>query len=468
VDDSFADEVNENAIDPALKRLAAQVPEAFVPDNETVTIFGDLTSTSLGRTLSATVDEWVLDFGTVASGGAIAVNGTWDGIMHLEVDYGGRTYRRQCREFWQQSVEKSLGSHYLVSLTEPWNFPDATGMTFRLFQKYVYTRDDVTKVLDGRLFDAKRMLIDILPAGFVRYAYVEDFKGQSVSTPTFLSRWGHRQIPAPNRTPTVALTNAANWSTSQEPPGKFKYRATLVWGRRTAEHRAPGGSFDPTWESSPGPESASITVNPLPSNAVLLSGLTNIDWQLNFNPTDVTMLRAGHSGMRTRIYRARESVVTGGIGTNETNVEFPGVYFFLAEIDGSLTSYIDDGTAIPDYSRRIPESHGYWEWAVTPHQNADYEMDLRVDRRPAKLQCDSDAPQVHPDFEPMLLDLVLSYVCQIDKSPADAAVYEGKFDTKVKEYRAKDANPADYVPAVPWKPPATLEWPYPFGPFKTV
>lgn len=471
VDDAFADEVNEYAIDPALKLLAAEVPEAFAPDNETVVVIGDQTSTTLGRTLAATADQYVLDFGTVVLAGSKAINvsGEWDGILHLEISYGTSTYRRQCREFWQQDVGKTLENHYLVSLDRPWNFPSATGMTFRLYQPAVYTRDDVTKVVDGRLFDSRRMLIQILPAGFVRYAYVEDYRGQSVSTPSYLSRWQHFQLPAPNSTPSAALaggTNPPTWSSSQEPPGEFAYCFTYTWGRQNAEHKSPGGQQDPMWESSPSPVSAHVTATNLPSTAVILSSLPNIDWQLNFDPTDATQLRNGHSGLRKRIYRARYSVNTGG--TTKQNIEAPGIFFFLAEVNGDTTSYTDDGTAIPDYSRRLPESHGYWAWVVSPHQNNDYEMDLRVDRRPAKLLCDSDAPQVHPDFEPMLLDLVLSYICKLDKSPEDAAVYEQAFRDKLGTFRAKEANPADNVPAVPWTPTQDLVWPYPYTSYRSV
>ncbi len=453
-DDDYEEEVNTVVIDPALKRLASEVPEALLPDDETVTILSDRTSTSLGRTVAGTADEYVLSLGAanLAGASAITADGTWDGVMHIEVEYDGHILRRQCREFWLDGDT----NNYYVSLDRPWNYPTALGMSFRIFQPYVFTRDDVTQVIDGRLFDSKRALIQVLPAGFMRLTYNEDFRGQSSGVPAALSRRKHIQLPAPNRTPSVALSEGGfampptyPWQDDREPPGIFAYRYTYVWGTRSAEQRAPGGSSDPMWESAPSPASENIEVTDLPCGAVILSNLVDIDWMVNFR-TNPTTLRDKKSGMRKRIYRARVAINTGG--TTRTDIEAPGVFFFLDEVEGDVTEYVDDGSIIPDYFRRLPESHGYWSWACTPHQDADYEMDLRVTRRPLSLLCDTDTPQVHPDFEDMLLLLVQAGLAMLDKQPADAAALELQFQGRVEQWRSKDANPASYIPAIPWVP----------------
>lgn len=407
-----------------------------------------MTDETLSRTIENTDDAYVMDFGlvTLPSGVALNVTGAWDGILHLEVELtSGVVHRHQCREFFVGTGGSKL-NHFLVSLDRPWTGGTIISRPFRLFQPYFYTRDDVTSLVDGSVFNQSRGLIKVLPAGFARYAAWTDYRGQAVGPISAFSRWKHFQIPAPSKTPTVASQIATSWSTTQEAPGTFTYRYTYVWGKKHLRQQSPGGSYDPMWESAPSPESAAISAT---TASVLVSGMTNIDWQLNFDP-DPTTDRNGRSGMRKRIYRARTAVASNG--TTEQNVESPGIYFFLAEVEGNVTTYTDDGTAIPEYHRRLPESHGHWAWACHPHQDNDYEVDLRVYRRPLALQVDSDAPQVHPDFEDMLLLLVLKGLAEIDKQPADAENYEKQYEKRVNAWRGREANPADYVPAVPWTP----------------
>lgn len=463
VDEDFVDEVNRSVLEPAYKRLASEVPEALIPDTETVTLLKDRTSTSMSRVTSATSDEYVMTLGTVIGDGeAVAVDGTWDGIYHIEIYRDGvaRPYRYQCREFWIQSQGQFAGQ-YLVSLDRPWNFPSDTGMTFRLYQPYFYTRDDVSKIQDGRLFANSRVLIRTLPAGFARYTASEDYLGQSVGPTRAISRWTHFQMPAPSKAPGTILSDKGGvWSTTMEPPGTFRYCYTYVWGRKTEDYLSPGGSYDPLWESAPSPESEAFTIDGLPSGAINVSGLPNIDWQQNFDPVSAS-LRNSHSGWRKRIYRARDSVVEEASTIN--NIEADGVFYFLAEIDGAEDFFEDDGTFIPEYARRLPESHGYWSWSSLPHQDDDYELDLRVTRRPAALQSDTDAPQVHPEFEPMLLELGLAYLYNLKSRPNDAKIHEDAYKDLVNQWRAQAANPADVVPAIPWVPDyvTTPLWYYP-------
>lgn len=449
VDTAFVVEVNTTCVDGAIKRLASEVPEAFIPDRESVFVYGDADQASLVRTIAATTDAYVLDLGVAAGGTAVFVDGTRDGITRIEVALADGTVRtRQCREFWLQSGGPYDG-HYLVSVDTQWPNSTDTGLSFRLYQPYFYLRDNVTSLVDGLIFDSARQILVPLPAGFVRRTDLEDFRGRYKGRPVGLARWEFFQLAAPNKTPTVTIDQAigpTNW-VGPEPMGTFTYRHTLVWGRKDFEVLAPGGGYDPTWESAASPESASATVAAL-TDRVILGGLPNIDFQLGFGT--VGTLRRGHSGLRHRIYRARTTVTAGG--GFETNIETPGIYFFLAEVDGETTTYTDDGSVIPDYSRRLPESRGYYAWSTTPHQDALYRIDLRVYRRPLSLLVDSDAPAVHPEFDDMLEDLVLTRLCELDKSPEAALVYENQFQARLLAYRAKEANPADVVPPHYWRP----------------
>jgi hypothetical protein len=450
VDTAFLAEVDTVCIDGAIKRLASEVPEAFIPDEERVILLPDQTHTTLSRTVSATDDPYVLSFGVVGSTNlTIVTDGTWDGLYHIEVaspDDDGVTFRYQCREFFIAGDPDTAANTYYVSLVRPWRNSTDEDMSFRLFQPHFFTRDDVTQVVDGRVYNNTQDTVLAVPAGSVRNLQSEDYQGQVVGRPVRISRWQHFQIPAPNRAPTGSSI-AGSW-VGPEAIGTFTYRYTYVWGRKDFQLVAPGGTYDPVWESSPSPETSAVTVASVAAVAEVTQ-MTNIDHMLNFDPVPA-LIRNGHSGLRKRIYRARTAVAAGG--GNETRVEIAGIYYFLAEVNGDDPDYQDTGADVPDYFRRLPESQGYWAWAVHPHQDAAYEIDFRVYRRPPPLLSDSDAAPIHPDFEDMLEDLVLARLCELDKSPEAALVYENKFKERLLAYRAKEANPAAFVPPVPWTP----------------
>lgn len=449
VDAAFVAEVNTTCIDGAVKRLASEVPEAFLPDAEVVYVYADEDQDSLARTVAATTDGLVLDFGVAAGGSAMAVDATRDGITRIEVTTADGTIRtRQCREFWLQSGGPYDG-HYLVSLDTRWPNSTDTGCSFRLFRPYFYLRDNVTDLVDGAIYDASRGILEPIPAGTVRRTGADGFMGDIRGRPQSFARWEYFQLAAPSRAPVAALEGSINppdW-VGPEPMGTFKYRYTYVWGKKDYEILAPGGAHDPVWESAPSPESNSFTVSAVGA-CIEVSALTNIDFQLGFGTA--ATLRRGHSGLRKRIYRSRSAVVAGG--GFETSIESPDIYFFLAEVDGEATTYLDDGSAIPDYHRRLPESRGYYAWSSVPHQDATYRIDLRVYRRPLALLVDSDAPPIHPDFDDMFEDLVLSRLCEMDKSPEQALVYENAYKARLEAYRAKEANAAAYIPPTFWTP----------------
>jgi hypothetical protein len=436
--------------EPALKQLASDCPEAYVPDEERVIVYKDWNQDSLDRTLAATADPYVLSFGAVGSNPNIIANGSWDAIYYLEiVTPSGDVVTRRCREFFIANSGDPSVSTFFVSLVTVWPNSTDTGMSFRLYQPYFYTRDDVTEIVDGRVFNGNRQVVYTVPAGAVRLFAEEDYRGEENGTPRRLSRWGHEQIPAPNRTPAATVPNLdppVPWL-GPEPPGTFRYCYTYVWGKRDAELVAPGAGPDPMIESAPSPVSSLVTV-PNMTNSVRLADLANIDYEQNFDPA-VSSLRNGHSGWRKRIYRARASVIAG-TGTQDSIESPENVYFFLAEVEGITTTYTDDGTVTPDYHRRLPESHGYFKWVLSPHADGQYVVDWRVYRRPAPLIAETDAPRVHPDFEDMLLTLLCKWAALADKQPAEAAALEAEFQSKLEKWRAKDANPAPAIVPVSW------------------
>jgi len=464
--ETFATEFRRSVVAPALKQLSSDVPEAFIPDEETIVIYKDYTSASMNRKISATADPYVLNLGVAADPSAtpVVTDGTWDCVYYLEITLtSGELVRRRCREFF---VAGNPPQNAYVSIDRPWPNNTDTNLEFRLYQPYFYTRDDVTAVVDGRVYDSTQQVLFTVPAGAMRIFCQEDYNGTVTGRPERLSRWGHEQLPAPNRTPTAAVPNQdppVAWL-GPEPPGTFKYRYTYVWGKKDTDLVAPGGKEDPMLESSPSPESSAVTmVNA--ANAVVLTNLVNIDYIQNFDSASAP-LRNTHSGWRKRIYRARSAIVpTGGM---QNDIEYPeDVYFFLDEVDGAVTTYTDRGQVTPDYSRRMPEPHGYFRWALHPHQNDEYTVDFRVYRRPAPLLNDNDAPQVHPDYEDMLLLLCLKYAAMLDKQPAEAQEYERQFLDKLAKWRGKDANPSAVIVPVPWTMVDYADW-YRYGPFKSI
>ena len=96
-------------------------------------------------------------------------------------------------------------------------------------------------------------------------------------------------------------------------------------------------------------------------------------------------------------------------------IEAPDVYQFLADVDGSDTSFTDDGTIIPDYTLRLPESSGYYGWTMWPTPSSDTEIDLNVIERPPLLLNDYDAILVKPEYS----DIVAHFCAAVHafKSP---------------------------------------------------
>jgi hypothetical protein len=159
-------------------------------------------------------------------------------------------------------------------------------------------------------------------------------------------------------------------------------------------------------------------------------------------------LRQTHSGLRKRIYLRRYTAT--GSAPLTTSIESPEVFQLLAEVDGSVTSYVDNGSIIPGYYRRLPEVHGYYAWRATPQQDSRYEVDLRVLRRPRSLQNDFDAPRVHPDAIDALIQWCVYYFDQNDNNPEGSAAAYRAAKEMTAQLRSLYANPATFIEAVPW------------------
>lgn len=441
VDARFLDEVGRDQ-QSILDTVHTKAPGAFVPDTETVFLYKDVTSTQMGRTVFVDGgDARVLVFSTTGALSAPAIDGTWDAVMHIEVkDPEGKWHRRHCREFFLNDKNE-----YCVTIDRPWRNLTDLSMPFRIHQPFVVLRGDVTQVLDAQVYDASRAPIAVLPEGWAHFFDKHDFQGRTRGRPESMYRSNAFHLEAPNRAPTVALATGElvppPW-VGDEPPGQFVYCFTYVWGRRGAELVAPSGIQDPVFESSPSPESTPITAPGDGSRALDIT-LPEIDWQLNFNLSGTTS--ATHSGYRIRIYRRRVSI-TGSL--YKQKIEYPNVFQLLAEVDGSTTTYRDNGSVIPDYHRRLPETHGYYLWRVTPYPDNEYMLDVRVRRKPPPLRNDYDAPRVDPSANEMLVLALMAKLYRKKGNFVEAENCWQKFLSALGDFRGEFANPAQIVPGI--------------------
>ena len=458
-------------INVALERLAGDVPEALVPDEQHVVLFPDVVATdaTVAARLRAIADTRVLEFTTTA--GAVlgaapvwspTVDGTWDGIMHLEVkDPNGVWHRRQSREWWTTGA--GVATTYYVTIDRRWQNGTDTLMEFRIHQPEFFLEDDVMQVLEpARVYEeSRRQIWKIDTAGAYRQDMI-DFQGNSKGRPYRMWRGRRFQMPTPRAAPQAQeWPDQIGWI-GPEQTGRFKFCYTIVWGRRDAEWQySPGGTQDPMWESAPSPVTEQIS-NVLTTNtkstaaqAILLRA-ENIDFMTDFDIAGTT--RESRSGYRIRFYVARDYYEPGGGSTPDNIVETSGIYYLLAEVEPSAaalstaitTTYLWDGSKIPDFYRPLKHSTGYFAWKVFPHQDKRYELDFRVLRLPRKLQDDQDTAPIQRDAVPALIELSLHYMSLMDGVDQQSAqIHLDRFQALARRFRARYANPGKAVAPTP-------------------
>lgn len=432
-DTSESDATAVAALNRAIARgydmAATEAPEAFFPDTERIRIPASVAPST--ATVATTADSWVLTFTNFTP----TVDGTWNGTFWIEVRSisSSRTLRFQCREFWS-TVTGGITSYH-VALDRPWPLSSESGMGFTLVAQYVWMPS-----YWGRVLSVIRYGSTGGPMRLVNYtmsANAGDTRNLTSSLsgpPVELRREQAYQQPAPNRAPVLALTDGT-WG--DEPTGTFDYCFTYCWGYRDKFDASPSGNTIPLFESSPSPVSS--TIAPGVGNNVTVT-LPEIDWQLNFNKAGT--LRAGHSGVYKRLYR-RRSTVTGGA---HTTIESPYVFQYLTDVDGATTSFTDDGSIVPDYTLRMPESHSYFGWSMWPTPSEATELDINVLRRPTALDNDYDALMVAPEYaEAIALFCAYWYVQGRDADDNKSAVCLARARQIVMGLRAVHANPTGVI-----------------------
>ena len=378
-------------------------------------------------------DPWVLQRtlnNTVAGMTLWDLTGRWRGREIILKDSTGTDHRRTIRDIWNHDVGGGV-LHQRISLYRPWNNDTDTLLEWRIYSEDYYLPDNVIEVNSIRLFKQNQNWpLDIV--GQMEAEYLS-FADSPVSTvgglPRTAFRRYHKQIESPTLAPVPSINGA--WI-GPEPAGEFQYVYTYCWGYRDGDFRdfGPEGPYsaaqatparrEPLWESGPSPLAAATALND-DTNGRVLVGLPDIDYMQGFGRN--ADARYHHSGWRKRIYRRRLTVnsvgYSGGGGLpnqlgGALNQETPDAFYLIGDIDGWNITFVDDGSILPDYHRRLRDIHGYESVRFYPRPNERYQVEVRCLLRPEELKDDQDVPEIHPDGIDVLLYRALGFLYEAD------------------------------------------------------
>jgi len=452
------------SLNRALMRMADEIPTAFVPDDEHVVIYPQYTSADVSLRLQVdSTDARVLVFSTTSGATAFLsaivgqfrpkVDGTWDGIMHLEVtDPDGVVHRRQSREWWV--VNNGGGPPtftYYVSLDRPWKNTTDTLMDFRIYQPEFFLRADAKNVLGApRLFGENRQTLGSLTWRGARTWAVEPDADGGINEPEAYWQTRHFQIPAPTEAPTVAVDPAVP---STEPwvgpwqEGTFDFIYTYCWGTRDAEWQSSvTGIRDPQWESAPSPPTTfSHTVS---SGLGIRVSAPALDQEYGWYDTAGSGLIHGRGGFYVRVYGRRTAVRAAGAGSIN-DAETSNRFYLLGQFDPltSTTGYLLwTGTTPLDHSRPLAYSSGYYGYGYSPNADKRYEVDVQISRAVEELIDDQDVAPIRAGRPAeALLELAAHYHALqdgVDQSSAERHLV--RYKDLIRETRSQQ-DPVDSI-----------------------
>ena len=438
----------DRLINRAYQQLSLEAPFLFFEDQIRIitqpdAIEGANTSDRLNVNTS---DKYVLErsyTGSLPSDYTTwATDGTWDGRMIEVTQADGTILRRRIREVWTDSGSPNKDR---ITVDHPWPNNSDTAMTYRIFTPEYELPADTVELRSARLWSDARYELEIKNQyDMERYDYI-DYQGQQEGRPYSLFRGPHHQIDAPTSKPEPELVKNQTVSIWDGPDllGKFDYCYTYVWGKRDSELESPRGFYEPKWESAPSPISEAVTVPDVNHNVTL--HLPNIDHSLTYYKewdtaaaAVATPVRYNRTGLKKRIYVRRYSATNIPTLTTSRIEANPEIFYLLAEVDGSDVFYYHRGREVPDYHRRLKETHGYQTIRLNPMPDQRYEVDCRVLRRPQTLVNDQDAPRIHEEAIQVLIELALVYFYELqgslDLSQNAERRFAGLLKTLTKRY----------------------------------
>lgn len=425
-----------------------------------------------------------------------SVDRTWDGRRLDLLDASGNVLHRT-RIQSVSNYNDGTSDLVKVTITTPID-TDTHGsgpFKFRVYTSEYWLQDDIIEIRNIRvLSESSRRPIKIIGQRDAEDIALPGMDSISApGTPRVAYRRGNMSLPSPNTGPAVELgdeTVATERWQGPEPPGKFSYVITYTWGKRSAEYRnsgpgwwaggalawdneGPGSSNttkpwsedrfkEPLWESAPSPVSAEVTV-PAPATlgtnvgAVKLT-LPNIEYQLGFLLAGTTSFataferaNTGLSGWHVRVYRRRHTAdftnYTGFGGTqlgqsidSLHKLDIDDAFYLLLEtsIDDINEGVVwDYGRIVPDFRRRLRDVHGYQGIQLWPWPDAEYDIEMRVLRRPKRLVSDQDTPHVRAEAADLILFKAATYLYEHLGQPGSAAQSEMNYNDRLQTLRKR-------------------------------
>jgi len=471
-------------------RFATQ-PDVIAKANDTVELVATDTTATGGA------NAWVLRQ-TLPAGHVDAavwpINRTWDGRV-IEIVLADKTvYRNRIRTVWKET--NSGTSIYQLTLFKPWPIDQlgAGPFQYRIYSEHYYLPDDVVQFKSARLFESSfNWPLTVIGQDEAEKRSLSDRRTViAAGQPRTMWRRGHRNIQGPSVAPDVttdALLNLPDTWKGPEPPGTFQYIITYTWGKRDVNLRNPTTGYydhqssdwlddgldavpdrtefgddrvrEPLWESAPSPPSAKITVLNMPDDNVGVRGvkltLPNIEYMQGFQLSGTDSVYGAYSranksrsGWHVRIYRRRYTenftnynfLANVGRNVNGLNkLDLSDAYYLLAEMrldEFNQGIFIDNGSIIPDYHKRLRDIHGYQALQLYPKPDKRYEVDIRCIRRPQKMDSDQDVPPVHAEASDMIIHRALMLFYEHEGNPELAELartrYERNLFTATKRY----------------------------------
>jgi len=224
------------------------------------------------------------------------------------------------------------------------------------------------------------------------------------------------------------------------------------------EQWGPQRYREPRWESAPSEASASITTKNKTQGALLT--FANIEYMLGFFnaylPTPgpgIEPVRNYKSGWYIRIYRRRKAAdfvnytatdrgaynlqsPSGALLSELKSVSVDEPFYLLAEthIDSTNSGeFLDNGSIIPDRTRRLRDTHGYQSIHLYPVPNERYEVQLRCVRRPLDLINDTDVPLIHAEACDVLIDRTLQLLYETEGNVVMMRFAKDRYDRNLKD-----------------------------------
>jgi hypothetical protein len=420
-------------VNQAQRDLAFDLPFLFNEQLVMVPLYPDTRKGDTSDTLEVTDDQWVLK-GTLLNTDPLAAEWNqytnWDGRTIFYKGPDDAQWREgQVREAWED------GTARYVTLFQPHNYPPGTvGIDWKILSHHIALHPDVVRLKSlGLLYDGGSTPITVINQGELEHTWSGRIPEASDTFPRTVYRRPMSRIQAPAFTPAVAPIEGV-W-VGERTKGDFEYLLTYVIGRGDGWHTSGGPRTNATnttdasrhmpWVES-APSAYSDPIHPGASTVIQIQ-LPNIDRMLGFD--DASTDRYRRTGIRKRIYIRRLSDDSG-------NVEVRQRWYLLDEVEGDVTTYIDDGSVLADLMNPLNTGHGTQHLSLLGSPDRRYDVSLRVIMAPPPLTVPTDAPSLEPVAIGALIQKALTYLYKAMGNSSDSARAEVAYIKATQDVRS--------------------------------